>query len=71
MFKKNLGRTDRIIRFVLGCIGLVFSFVTGIWWIGLIAISIFGTGFIGWCGTYAIFGLSSCKLKEVKTEIKQ
>ena len=69
--KKNVGTTDRIIRFAIGItLGyLVFSgTVTGIWAyiLGFLTFSIPLSGILSYCPLYIIFGISTCpvKLKE-------
>ena len=65
--KINEGTTDRVIRVFIGSLSLV----TGFFWlagtaqiiayvIGAIALT---TGLVGFCGLYAIFGVSTCKIK--------
>ncbi len=45
--KANVGGVDRVLRIVLG----------------LVLIGLAATGTVGWCPPYAIFGISSCKMK--------
>ena len=58
--KRNIGKTDRIIRIIIGigiiAIGIYFKN----WWgfIGLIPIL---TGTIAWCPAYIPFGISTAK----------
>jgi hypothetical protein len=56
----NIGRTDRIIRLVLGAIiigiGLYLQSTIGL--IGLLPII---TALAGWCPSYLPFGISTCK----------
>jgi len=63
--KKNMGTTDRTIRFIIAAIFLVLYFtgtVTGIW--GIVLLIFAGvfilTSFISFCPLYAPFGLSTC-----------
>ncbi|MDD5406457.1 MAG: DUF2892 domain-containing protein [Sulfurovaceae bacterium] len=59
----NIGKTDRIIRLVLGAVIIGLGVMYNSWWgaIGLIPII---TALIGWCGLYAIFGINTgCKTK--------
>ena len=59
--KKNIGKTERIVRIVagLGIISLAFVGPESPWaFLGLIPLF---TGLIGWCPPYAMFGLSTCK----------
>jgi len=67
--KKNMGSTDRIIRFILAAIFIVLYFtntITGIWGIVLLVLAavFILTSFISFCPLYAPFGLSTCSKKE-------
>lgn len=68
--KSNEGNTDRLIR---GIIGLGLFAVAWLYW-GALGMAIGGvivgvgvimvvTAIVGWCPAYAIFGISTCKLK--------
>ncbi len=65
MFNKNIGKMDRIIRFVLGVgfllVGIFFS--SGILKVLLIILGIIGvfTSITGFCGIYKLFGISTLK----------
>ena len=57
---KNVGGIDRILRIVVGLVlmGLAATGTVGWWgWLGLVLL---GTGAIGWCPPYAIFGWNTC-----------
>jgi hypothetical protein len=61
--KSNVGGMDRILRIAIGLvlIGLAVSGTIGLWgWLGLLPLA---TGFIGWCPPYALFGWSTCAVK--------
>ncbi|KAF0200709.1 MAG: hypothetical protein FD173_2261 [Gallionellaceae bacterium] len=61
--KINLGGIDQIARIVVGLalIGLTLAGVIGVWgWIGLVPLL---TGIFKFCPAYAMFGLSSCPMK--------
>jgi Protein of unknown function (DUF2892). len=60
--KKNVGSADKIIRIVIGAAIAAAGIYYQSWW-GLIAIIPFATAFMGCCGLYSIFGISSCKKK--------
>lgn len=67
--KKNMGNTDRIIRIIIALIVLslyLTNFIEGtIAYILLALSSIFVlTSLVGMCGLYAIFGISTCKVKQ-------
>ena len=57
--KQNVGKTDRIIRIVLGVIILAFFPIIG-WW-ALIGIIPLVTGILGYCGLYSLFKISTKK----------
>ena len=62
--KSNVGGIDRILRIVLGLVlsGLTVSGTIGVWgWVGAVLL---GTGLIGWCPPYAIFGFNTCSMKK-------
>ncbi|MCP2040980.1 hypothetical protein L1281_001570 [Neisseria sp. HSC-16F19] len=61
MFCRNVGKTERIIRVIVGLVLLALVFVgpqTPWGWIGLIPLI---TGLLGWCGIYTLLGKRSCK----------
>jgi hypothetical protein len=60
--KKNVGKTDRAIRIILGVIIAATGLYFQSWW-GLLAIVPFTTAFAGSCPLYSILGLSSCPAK--------
>ncbi|MBT8180996.1 MAG: DUF2892 domain-containing protein [Eudoraea sp.] len=67
--KKNMGSTDRIIRFILAAIFIVLyitNTITGIWGIVLLVLAavFILTSFVSFCPLYAPFGLSTCSKKE-------
>ena len=57
--KQNVGKTDRIIRIILGVIVLALYPFIG-WWclLGLIPLV---TGIFGFCGLYSLFKFSTRK----------
>jgi len=57
--KKNVGKTDKVVRIVLGVAIAAAGIYFKNWW-GLLAIVPLGTAFINFCPLYAIFGLSTC-----------
>lgn len=67
--KKNMGSTDRIIRFILAAIFIVLYFtntITGMWGIVLLILGavFILTSFVSFCPLYVPFGLSTCSKKE-------
>jgi len=62
--KSNVGGIDRILRIVAGLvlIGLAATGTVGLWgWLGVVLLA---TGALGWCPPYAIFGFSTCAIKD-------
>lgn len=64
--KKNLGNTDKVIRYILAIVALLITFLGGI--SGLfqgiliaIAVILIGTSLISFCPLYTIFGVKTCK----------
>ncbi|MBN2755335.1 MAG: DUF2892 domain-containing protein [Candidatus Goldbacteria bacterium] len=67
MLKPNEGKTDRIVRVVLGA-GLIAGgfFTTGtlaivLWAVGAISLI---TGAVGFCGLYALLGINTCPVNK-------
>ncbi len=58
--KRNVGKTDKVIRIILGVVigaaGLYFNS----WW-GLVGIVPVFTALINWCPLYFPFGIRTCK----------
>lgn len=67
--KKNIGSTDRIIRFVIAAIvaGLlatstvVLTSTLGIV-LAIVGVLALATASVNWCGLYAVIGTSTCKV---------
>ena len=62
--KKNIHPVERSLRVILGLVLISLAFVgpKNLWFLlGIIPVI---TGFIGWCPPYAIFGMSTCRIKE-------
>ncbi len=61
--KANEGSIDRALRIIAGIalIALAYTGKIGMW--GYIGIMPLLTGILGTCPAYAIFGISTCKLK--------
>ena len=62
VMKKNIGKTDKVIRIILGLvIGAVGVYFQS-WW-GLLGLIPLLTAFVGTCGLYLPFGISTCSTK--------
>ena len=67
--KKNMGNTDRIVRFILAAvIGILYYTGTISGTLGIVLLVLAGvfllTSFISFCPLYAPFGLSTCSTKK-------
>lgn len=60
--KCNIGKTDRIIRALIGLIVIAVGVYLKSWW-GAIGLVPLFTASIGWCGLYTLFGISTCKVR--------
>ncbi|NOX38799.1 MAG: DUF2892 domain-containing protein [Calditrichaeota bacterium] len=58
--KRNVGKTDRVIRIVLGLVIIVLGYLNNSWWgaIGLIPLL---TAFVGFCPLYVPFKINTEK----------
>lgn len=63
--KNNVGKTDKIIRIVIGLAIAVLGIYYQSYW-GLLAIIPLGTALIGSCGLYSLLGINTCPLKKQK-----
>ncbi len=64
LFKNNVGKTDRIIRVVVGIIlvgNVFYALQHPIGWLGVILIV---TGIVGKCPLYSIIGINTKPLSE-------
>ena len=64
--KKNLGSTDKVIRYILAIVALFIGFLSGIsgFLQGVfisVALILIGTSLLSFCPLYAIVGLKTCK----------
>jgi hypothetical protein len=67
--KKNMGNTDRIVRFIIAAvIGILYYTGTISGTLGIVLLVLAGvfllTSFISFCPLYAPFGLSTCPTKK-------
>jgi len=58
--QKNIGKTDRIIRVIVGFAIIGGGFYYGSWW-GIVGLIPLVTAAIGWCSLYSVIGISTCK----------
>ncbi|MGM0529727.1 MAG: YgaP family membrane protein [Bacteroidota bacterium] len=60
--KKNIGKTDKTVRIILGMLIGVAGLYFQSWW-GLLGLIPLLTAFMGTCGLYLPFGISTCSTK--------
>lgn len=60
--KCNVGKTDRLLRIIIGLVILVLGYIYSNWW-GLIGLIPLLTGFFRWCPAYL-----PCKISTDKPE---
>ncbi len=63
MIKCNIGRTDKIIRVIIGVVIIAVGVYFKSWW-GAIGILPIFTAAIGRCLLYIPLGISTCKTKD-------
>ena len=63
--KQNLGSWDRRLRIVLGVVIIAVSIYYHSWW-AILGIGLLVNGLMGFCGVYALLGISTCKVKPDK-----
>ncbi len=61
--KRNIGKTDRIVRVLIGLIIIALGAYFKSWWgaIGLLPII---TAAVGWCPPYRLLGISTHQVKD-------
>jgi Inner membrane protein YgaP-like, transmembrane domain len=58
--KCNIGKTDKMIRIVIGIVIAILGIAFKSWW-GLLAIIPLGTAAVGWCALYVPLKISTAK----------
>ncbi|WP_424933357.1 YgaP family membrane protein [Amaricoccus macauensis] len=61
---KNIGTTDRAIRFAVGALLILLALtgVIGAWgWIGVVPLA---TAFVSFCPAYRLLGMNTCGIKK-------
>ncbi len=61
--KANVGGIDRIIRIGAGTVLVALAATGNVGWWGWIGAVPLATGLMGWCPPYAMFGFSTCAVK--------
>ena len=63
--KQNEGLTDKIVRYVLAAVFIVFGIIFSYWWF-IPAVIALATAIIGWCGLYSVCGINTNSTKKPK-----
>ena len=58
----NVGKTDKIIRYILAVVFAYLGFTYNYWWFLATVILVY-TAYAGFCGPYKLFGINTCKVK--------
>jgi len=61
--KCNVGKTDKIIRFILALVGLILGFTVNPWYF-LITVVGAATAGMSFCPLYKVLGINTCQVKE-------
>ncbi|MGE3063892.1 MAG: DUF2892 domain-containing protein [bacterium] len=59
--KCNVGKTDRIVRFILGIALLAGGYFLTAWWMYIAGALLIATGLMGFCLLYVPFKINTCK----------
>jgi hypothetical protein len=57
---ENIGTIDRILRAIVGLIGIYLGLTVSPWFY-ILAVLGLGTAIIGWCGLYTLLGINTKK----------
>ncbi|MBN8705487.1 MAG: DUF2892 domain-containing protein [Bacteroidetes bacterium] len=60
---KNVGSTDKVIRYILGLVIFAAGFYYQSWW-GLVGLVPILTAFVGFCPAFLPFGISTVEKKK-------
>ncbi len=61
--RRIIGKTDKIIRMIIGLGIAALGFYYQTWW-GLLSIIPLGTAFFKFCGLYTLLGINTCHIKK-------
>jgi hypothetical protein len=64
--KKNVGKVDQIVRYIIAAILVVLGFVLPLNWLFIPAAIALFTAIFSFCGLYKVFGINTCKIEEAK-----
>jgi len=60
--EKNVGKTDKIIRYILAVVFIILGFTVH-WGFYILALVAALTAALGFCGIYKLIGVNTCKMK--------
>lgn len=60
IIKCNVGKTDTVIRFVIGILIIIAGLYFKGWW-GVIGLILLLSALLHWCPAYILLGYSTCK----------
>lgn len=63
--KPNEGKTDRIIRAILGVIAIILGYTYSVWFY-VVALVLLFTSLISYCFIYELFGINTAEKKKKK-----
>ena len=58
--KRNIGSTDKLVRYVAGALIIGAGLYYESWW-GAVGVVPIATALIGWCPPYALFKINTCR----------
>lgn len=61
---KNMGKTDRNIRYAAAGVLVLVGVVTGSWLLSVLGLIVLATAYLGTCGAYIPFGIDTRKNDE-------
>ena len=59
--KKNVGRSEKIIRLILAVIFAIVGYLTGIWWLYIVTALLLVTAAIGYCPLWVLLKIDTTK----------
>lgn len=63
--KQNIGKTDKIVRFILAAITLYLGYIFSPWWY-IATIGLVVSASMGFCLAYTFFGINTCPVTSSK-----
>lgn len=73
--KKNVGKVDALVRYILAIVFFVLAIGLNFYWLLIGTFICIVTALLGRCGLYKIFGINTCKVDykdvEPKTDIEE